>query len=80
MKLRLELPDGRCFLADPGAFRPPGRPIAELEAFPPLRLPGPTDLGEVVYTGPDASSSRLDRRTVRRFAKAYAQAYLGFGQ
>ncbi len=80
VKLRLEVPDGRCFLAEPGQCRPPGKPLSALEAFPPLRLPGPTDMGEVVYTGPDAPPGGLDRRTVRRFAKAYVLAYLGFGQ
>jgi hypothetical protein len=79
VRLYVEFPDGGTHLIDPKSCSVESQPVSADSRITPLKLPETQDVGEVVDRGPEPHRRMIDRRTVRRFLRAYREVYLRRG-
>jgi hypothetical protein len=74
--ISIETPDGRFYLVAASDVPPDGKPLEPHEQAAPLLSAEPQDVGEVVRRPAEGSPRPPLRRTIKRYIKAYAAAYL----
>ena len=79
VRLYVEFPDGSTYLMDPKTCLKVGQPVSAHSRITPLKLPETQDVGEVVDRGSKPHRGIFDRRTARRFFRAYREVYLARG-
>ena len=78
VRARIEFPDGATYLVSPEDGYAKVQVRETLRPIQRLRQTGAMDVGEIVYREHDSNPVSFNRRTVRRYIRAYNDVYLGF--